>query len=114
NDKKAKELYYGMVTFEENIAAIGAYLKNDLTPYFDNLTKSARDNVARVKTTLQTLKEKGIDFKKKAQELESQGIHTERDKLEQERKRLEQEQQQAEQEAAKTWFGWIKGIFSSW
>lgn len=113
NDKKAKELYYGMITFEENIAAIYKYIGQDLTPYFEQLIKTARDNIARIKSTLQTLKEKGIDFKKKAQELESKDSNAEREKIRKERERLEREREEAEAEAAKSWFGWMKGMASS-
>lgn len=113
NDKKARELYYGMVTFEENIVAIHNYIRKDLTPYFDQLIKTARDNVDRIKTTLQSLKEKGIDFKKKAQELESKENISEREKLRAEQERLEREQEEAEEQAAKSWLGWMKRLFVS-
>lgn len=112
SDAKAKELYYGMVTYEENIGAIYNYIKHEYAQYFDQLVKTAKDNVERIQSAIKLLKEKGIDFKKQAQELVKKASPQERERLEQERLELER-QEQEEAERQNSWTGWITGFFSS-
>ena len=111
SDKKARDLYYSMVTIEENVNAIGEYIKHDFTGYFNQLATMAQDNITRIQSAINTLKEKGIDFKKKAQELEKKDENAERER----RIREQEEKERAEEEAAaaNTWFGWITSWFSS-
>lgn len=109
SDKRARELYYSMVTDEENINAIGNYIKHDYTGYFDQLANMAQENITRIQSAINALKEKGIDFKKKAQELEKKDEQAERAR----RIREQEEKEQAEQEAANTWYGWIMSWFTS-
>ncbi len=112
NDKKARELFYAMVTYEDNIAAIGNYIKNPFAAHFGKLTATAKEHVQRVQATIQKLKEKGIDFKKKAKELENQMSAEERERIRRE-KEEELEREREEAEAAKGWGNWILGIFKS-
>lgn len=111
SDKKARELYYSMVTAEENINAIGQYIKNDFTGYFNQLATMAQENISRIQSGINALKEKGIDFKKKAQELEKKDENTERERRIKEQEEKEREEQEAA--AANTWYGWIMSWFTS-
>ncbi|MFI5332768.1 MAG: hypothetical protein ACHQVS_01570 [Candidatus Babeliales bacterium] len=111
SDKRARELYYSMVTCEENINAIGQYFKHDFTGYFDQLGTLAQENIGRIQSAINALKEKGIDFKKKAQELEKKDEHAERERRIREQEEKEREEQEAA--AANTWYGWIMSWFSS-
>lgn len=114
NDKKARELYYAMITYDENIAAISNYIQHDLGNYFDQLTKTATEHVNRIKGALQSLKEKGIDFKKKAKELEEQDTQAAKARKERERiEREEREKEEAEELEAQSWLGWFKRGFAS-
>lgn len=70
NDKKARELYYGMVTYWQNINDIGQYIQMPFLQHFEKLGAMAKDQTEKVSGALKALKEKGIDFKKQWQQLE--------------------------------------------
>ena len=69
NDKKARELYYGMDTYWKNLNNINNYLSDAFTKYFEQLTTKIQQETNTVKTTLQALKEKGIDIQVQAQKM---------------------------------------------
>ncbi|MCX5922498.1 MAG: hypothetical protein NTX86_04170 [Candidatus Dependentiae bacterium] len=71
SDEKARELYYGMVTYWQNINAVMEYIQNPLAKHFEQLGSVAQENIKKVTATLTALKEKGIDFKKQWQALEA-------------------------------------------
>lgn len=74
NDKKARDLYYGMVTYWQNINEIGQYIQMPFLQHFENLGAMAKDQIEKVSGTLKALKEKGIDFKKQWQQLEENNM----------------------------------------
>lgn len=80
SDKKARELYYGMSTYWQNINEIGAYLQGPYLQYFDQLGKQAQEQISKVSATIKSLKEKGIDFKKQWQMIEDKA-RNEKDKV---------------------------------
>lgn len=82
SDKKAKELFYQMKVLDDNIANIDAYIKGEFTRYFDALGSQAKEQVDKVITSLTTLKERGIDLKKHAQELQAKAEQEESEKKE--------------------------------
>ena len=70
SDEKAKEHYYGMVTFGQNINALTEYIQKPLLKYFEDLGSKAKEQIQKAQASLAALKEKGLDFKKKWQALE--------------------------------------------
>ena len=66
SDKKARELYLAIQTYWRNINEINGYLTNTLASYFDGLLTKAKEQVERIKTALEALKEKGINIKEQA------------------------------------------------
>lgn len=96
NDKKARELYYGMVTYWQNINEIGQYIQMPFLQHFEKLGAMAKDQTEKVLGVLKALKEKGIDFKKQWQQLEENALrqsqaHEYKDGLEQGKKEVEAE-----------------------
>lgn len=74
NDKKARDLYYGMVTYWQNINEIADYIKSPFLQHFDGLGSLARSQTVKVLDALKALKEKGIDFKKQWQQMEENNM----------------------------------------
>src|ERR1700733_14832277 len=69
SEKKARELYYGMVTYWKNLNNINAYLSDPFMKYFDQLIGKIDQEVEHINTTIQGLKERGIDLQAQAQKL---------------------------------------------
>jgi DNA repair exonuclease SbcCD ATPase subunit len=72
SDTKARELYYKVDAAWRNIKSIHRYFEQDLQRYLDQLITNAKQQVERIKSALQTLKEKGIDLKNSVERLEMQ------------------------------------------
>jgi len=72
SDKNARDLYYGMATFWQNINDISTYIQGPFSQYFEKLGSSAKEQTAKVTDSMQALKEHGIDFKKQWQNLQEQ------------------------------------------
>lgn len=70
NDKKARELYYGMVTYFQNINDIGGYIQGPLAQHFNQLEALVKEQVNKVQQAMKTLKEKGVDFKKQSHQFD--------------------------------------------
>lgn len=69
SDKKAHKLYYGIETFWRNMKDIQDYITGQLRPYFDQLADKAQEQTKTVQSTMDELKEKGIDLKEQAEKL---------------------------------------------
>jgi hypothetical protein len=107
NDIKARELYYLMDGAGRNIKNISIYLEKDFSNHFARLIVEAKKHVNRVMSQMQSLKEKGVDFKRQADRLAQQ---------EEEQKNNMQQEAEAE-ELAKTkpkkeqgWMDWVLSI----
>lgn len=110
DDKKARNLYYQMSNFKQNIDQKHSYLKATLLPYLHNVLVAKIDvNIAKINATIEALKTKGIDLEKimnKSQDDDVAKFHA-REKEAVEiavRKALEEEaikEQQAAEQAAK-------------
>lgn len=74
NDKKARDLYYGMVTYWQNINEIGQYIQMPFLQHFEKLGNLAKEQTEKVSGALKAMKEKGIDFKKQWQEVEENNM----------------------------------------
>jgi len=91
SDKVARDLFYTMETAWDDVKKVDGYIKNEFTSHFNQLMSKTKEQVGTVKTQLQALKEKGIDFKKQLRTLD-----------EQEEKALKEQQVRSEQEREKT------------
>ncbi len=81
SDAKARELYYHIETLDKNAGDVLKYIKGEFTTSFDQLIVTAKEQAARIKATVQSLKEKGIDFKKQADVMEKQAAHREQERI---------------------------------
>lgn len=65
DDKKARNLYYQMNNYKQNVEQKITYLKNTLLPYLHNVLVAKIDmNIAKINQSLEDLKTKGIDVQK--------------------------------------------------
>lgn len=77
SDTQASELYYRMDAGWRTVKDIYKYIDQDLNRYFDTLLANAREQIERIKTSLQALKEQGVDLKMRIQEAEQQEVQKE-------------------------------------
>jgi len=104
SDTKARELYYMMDGAGRNIKNISVYLEQPFMHHFTRLIDEVKKHVSRVQKEIQSLKEKGVDFKRQVDKVAQQ---------EEQERRAKEAQEEAEQEEMKakpkkqTWFGWI-------
>jgi hypothetical protein len=107
SDTQARDLYYKVDAAWRNIKNIHRYLEQDLKRYFDQLVTNATEQVERIKTAMQTLKEKGIDLKNSLEHREES----------EEPESEETSQKEVSPPVAKSWlsrlFAWILQFFSS-
>ena len=104
DDKKARNLYYQMNNYKQNIDQKITYLKNSLLPYLHNVLVAKIDsNIAKINQSMADLKTKGIDLQKimsKTQEDDIIALH-EREKAATQvavRKAVEEEEQKTQQQ----------------
>ncbi|MBV8661323.1 MAG: hypothetical protein JO129_04225 [Candidatus Dependentiae bacterium] len=65
DDKKARNLYYQMSNYKQNIDQKNSYLKTTLLPYLHNaLVVKIDTNIEKINAAIETLKNKGIDLEK--------------------------------------------------
>lgn len=72
DDEKARQLYQVVDTALNNIKDIGDYLEHAFAAHFDQLIATAKEQTERVTTIVAGLKEKGIDLKKRIDQLINQ------------------------------------------
>lgn len=72
NDIKARELYYTMDIIAKNIEDIQAYIQQDYTRHFNQLSTTAKQQIDRLKKSIETMREKGLDLGKKLELLEQE------------------------------------------
>ncbi len=82
SDKKAHNLYYGIETYWQNMKDIHVYVSTQLSSYFQQLISKAQEQIANVRSTMDALKERGIDLKEHAKKMEQSAM--ERTQAEQE------------------------------
>jgi hypothetical protein len=74
SDTKASELYYRMDADLRTVKDIAKYVEQDLNQHFDKLLSNAREQTERIKTSLQALKEQGVDLKARVQEAQEHDL----------------------------------------
>ena len=79
DDKKARNLYYQMNNYKQNIDQKSSYLKSTLLPYLHNvLVAKVEMNITKVNEAIEVLKKKGIDLEQimsKSQEEDIAQLH---------------------------------------
>lgn len=79
DDKKARNLYYQMNNYKQNIDQKSSYLNSTLLPYLHNvLVAKIENNISKINESITQLKAKGIDLEKimsKSQEDDLVQIH---------------------------------------
>ncbi len=102
NDTKARELYYMIEGAARNIKNISTYLEQDFFNHFTKLIDEATKHVNRVQNQIESLKEKGVSFKRQAELLEQT-----------EQQPAEEEEEEIAPKPKLSWFGWIMSGISS-
>ena len=72
SDQRAYELYEEMKGLSRNVTDILAYIRQPFQNYFQNLSGKATEEIEKIKTDIQALKEKGIDLKQESLRLDVQ------------------------------------------
>jgi hypothetical protein len=112
NDEKADELYYQTEGLYKSMQDIYSYLTQKLSQYFTGQIQAMRDHMDKIKSSVQSLKQKGIDLQKNIDQMEQQD-----EKLQQQR--LQEEEQEAIKEAVAqaemgikkgSWFQSLKSV----
>lgn len=102
NDTKARELYYMIEGAARNIKNISTYIEQDFFNHFSRLVEDATKHINRVQNQIESLKEKGVSFKRQTELLEQ---------------KQEQPQEEEEEKVAPkpklSWFGWIMSGLST-
>lgn len=110
SDAKARQLYYTIETIEKSLTDILAYIATPLSQHFEQLLKLAQDQAAQVTATITSLKEKGIDFKQHAEQMEKQAADKQRELFDKEKQHaVDQAREETEQEYS--WTSRIKGVW---
>ncbi len=74
SDSRAHELYLSIEAALKNVKGIAEYIKGSYSSYFNDLAQTAKDQVEKIKSAVDQLKEKGIDLTKKAQEYDEEDL----------------------------------------
>jgi uncharacterized phage infection (PIP) family protein YhgE len=96
NDTKARELYYMIEGAARNIKNINTYIEQDFFNHFAKLVGEATKHVNRVQNQIESLKEKGVSFKRQAELLEQK-----------QEQPAEEEEEEVAPKPKLSWFGWI-------
>ncbi|MGZ6254374.1 MAG: hypothetical protein ACXWL5_00085 [Candidatus Chromulinivorax sp.] len=75
DDKKARNYYYQMNNYKQNLEQKLAYLKSTLLPYLHNaLVLKIEQNITKINTAIEQLKTKGIDLEKIMNDSEQEDV----------------------------------------
>jgi DNA repair exonuclease SbcCD ATPase subunit len=70
SDKRARDLYYSMETYKDNVSAILGYINGEFGNYFEKLIATTKESAEKIRGTLKTMTAQGVNFKEQAQALE--------------------------------------------
>jgi DNA-binding phage protein len=101
---KARSLYYSMDTYLSNVKNINNYIQNAFTQHFNSLINTIKQSVDRIKNTMSSLKEKGIDLRQQVKTLEEQESALIK---KEEPKSVQPVEQEPEEEEEQGWISWI-------
>lgn len=102
NDTKARELYYMIEGAARNIKNINIYIEQDFFNHFAKLVGEATKHVNRVQNQIESLKEKGVSFKRQTELL-----------AQKEEQPQEEEEEEVKPKPKLSWFGWIMSGLNS-
>jgi len=105
NDKKARDLYIGMDTPFKRLSDISDYIKGIFKQEFDKVDTTIQGHATKIKDTLQSLKEKGLDLKQFSKQID--------EKLRQEEAAAKEQNEAGQQEAPEE-EGGIMATITSW
>lgn len=74
NDQEASGLYYKVDSIRKTVKDVNTHVEKDITRFFDQLFSNAREQIERIKSTLNALKEQGIDLKGRVQSVQEQDL----------------------------------------
>ncbi len=110
SDKRARELFYAMENLAKNIEDILAWIHTPFTSAVTQLEETARTQIERIKSAVQELKEKGIDFKNQAKQMEDSARKRDQERSETDKERaVEQAIEKTKEE-----FSWMARIAAVW
>ncbi len=95
SDKRARELYYTMETLSKNIDNEATWATGQFAQYFEQQLKQMQEQAQRIQQAIKELQEKGLDFKKQAEQMREI-------ELKREQEQAAQDKEQAVQEAVAT------------
>lgn len=104
NDTKARELYYMIEGAARNIKNISNYLEQEFFQHFNRLINEATKHINKVQSQMESLKEKGVNFKRQTELLAE---HT------QALEETEEEEEEVTPKPKVGWFGWIMSGFNN-
>jgi hypothetical protein len=102
NDTKARELYYMIEGAARNIKNISSYVEQDFFNHFSKLIEETTQHINRIQNQIESLKEKGVSFKRQTELLEQKQEQPE-----------EEEEEEVAPKPKLSWFGWIMSGLSS-
>lgn len=97
SDKKAREHYYEIATLWRNVKDIGNYIVGPFSAHFIELGTTLVERIKEIRSTLATLKEKGVELHKQAEKELEASCKNEHD----------QEEDEFEYVPKVGWFSWF-------
>lgn len=83
DDKKARNMYYEMDNYQKNIEQLLKYLQSTLFTYLQKtLVAKVDSNISKIKSSMSSLKSKGVDLDKLMQKYQTQDLKVEKERQE--------------------------------
>ncbi len=95
SDERAEELYYNTDGIYKSLQEIYTYLKGTLASYFNEQIQAMREEMTKIKASVTSLQQKGIDLKAEFEKLEQQDLEIEQKRI---KEQVEQDVEQKLQE----------------
>jgi len=95
---KARELFHEIQALWQSIKKVGKYISGELSQSFEQVIANAKTQTDRIKAAVDQLEKKGLDFRKKFDELESKAEDKKEEEEKQKRRALLKEQFKEEKE----------------
>jgi hypothetical protein len=117
SDERAEELFYNTDGIYKSLQEIYAYLKGALASYFNEQIQAMREQMTKVKTSVTSLQQKGLDLKQEFEKLEKQDFETEQKRMKEEveqdvEQRLKEIQEQEKRQQSRGWWSFVKKSFA--
>lgn len=119
SDERAEELYYNTDGIYKSLQEIYTYLKGTLASYFNEQIQAMRDQMSKVKASVNSLQQKGIDLKAEFEKLEKQDLEIDQKRMKEEVEQdVEQKlkaimEREKKEQASRGWWSFVKKSFSN-